>query len=353
MKSAILNILNSIYGSQGKKIYDSREVYFVINNSRCAEIIYVFLRDKRVPLCVCKVALDSNLKRHLKVEADALSAFKLLGDSYLINSVPAVIWEGDINSHYVIIESFCSGISMSEYIFKIRDSKQKLEKLISSVTNWLIRIAKSKKEDNKNNKLSLTGLIKEALLGYQKAQPLSEYEKSIIQGFCSNTREEEFIKPILQHGDFSPLNIIYNRKNNVFFVLDWGYANSKGVLLVDLFGFFLNFFAELYEYRRAKKRKIIFKPFMKNIYRPLAKIEDFLMVFYKEGWQKDLVDKYINKYCDSLNISIGQKEILFIIFILRHLYYDKEFLLAWLNRDKPEFINSHFMAENRGDNRAY
>ena len=132
-------------------------------------------------------------------------------------------------------------VLMSEYIIQIRNSKQKLENLIFSVTNWLIRIAKSKKEDNKNNKLSLTGLTREALLGYQRAQHLSEYEKNIIQGFCSNIREKEFINPVLQHGDFSPINIIYNRNNNAFFVLDWGYANSKGVPLVDLFGFFLMF----------------------------------------------------------------------------------------------------------------
>mgnify|MGYP000144320364 CR=1 FL=1 len=348
MKSAILNILNNVYGNQGKKVYDSREVYFIVNNSRCAEIIYVFSKDKRTPLCICKVALDSNLKKHLKIEASALSSFKLFDDSYLNNSVPDIIWEGDINGHYVIIESFCSGILMSEYIIQIRNSKQELENLIFSVTNWLIRIAKSKKEDSKNNSLSLMDLIREALLGYQKAQHLSEYEKNIIQGFCSNIREKEFITPVLQHGDFSPINIIYNRNNNSFFVLDWGYANFKGIPLIDLFGFLLNFFAELYEYRRARKRRIIFKPFMKNIFRPVARIEDFLMVFYKEGWQKDLVDKYINKYCSSLNISVEQKEILFVIFILRHLYYDREFISAWFNRDKPDFLNFYFMAETRG-----
>jgi len=348
MKRAILEILSNVYGNRGEKIFDLREAYLVVSNSRCAEIVYVFSRHKRIPLCICKIALDDNLKKHLKIEAAALSAFKLFNDSHLNNSVPRVIWEGDMNGHYVIIEGFCDGISMSEYIFQIRNSKQKLENLISSVTNWLIHIAKSKKEDSKNNSLSLMDLIRESLSGYQKSQYLSEYEKNIIQGFCSNIKEGKSISSVLQHGDFSPINIIYNRKNNAFFVLDWGYANLKGVPLVDLLGFLLNFFAEFHEYIRARKRKIIFKPFMKNIYRPMARIEDFLTVFYKEGWQKDLACKYINKYCDSLNISVEQKEILFLIFILRHLYYDKEFLSVWFNRDKPEFINSYFMAEDRG-----
>ncbi|MBU1853373.1 MAG: aminoglycoside phosphotransferase family protein [Candidatus Omnitrophica bacterium] len=331
MKNRLSNIISDIHGQRRSEKLYPEDIYFALTRSRCGEILFVFIRGIKEPSYIFKISRYDNFKQLLKNEYDVLTKLNKLDFGYQA-SFPIPCWNGDIKGHHVLLETACTGRSLNEYICSAQDLGNKQDTIFSFVSGFLVDLyIKTKTE---NNQSSYVNGVLEGVDLYKKGQDLSYQEEENIKAFCTGI-DVESCPVLLQHGDFSSWNIIYDKNIDKFSVLDWGYAAFKGFPLIDLLSFFLAWQAVISGYNKIKKSKTIHKSFMKNINRPLAGPSDFIEVFYEDNKNSRLVRKYINIYCTAVRIDIKHRELLFLIFILRHLYSSKNFLSIWLEKGAP------------------
>ena len=140
---------------------------------------------------------------------------------------------------------------------------------------------------------------------------------------------------VLQHGDFSGGDIMYDKNKKSMCVLDWQYAFFHGVPLVDLLRFFMYTRYMITGYEAAKSKRMDFRSFTKNIHNPLTTEGDFIDIFYSDNWMARLAAKCIYKYCEELKVDKRLLVYIFLLYVLRHLYVKDTFLAIALERGRP------------------
>ena len=105
--------------------------------------------------------------------------------------------------------------------------------------------------------------------------------------------------------------------------------------MIDLLNFFIVTQSVTRGYEEAKKNKVFYKSFSANIYNPLPSPEDFVNIFYENNWRTQLTRKYIDIYCKKISLDKKMLKFIFLLFIFKHLYFNKEFLNIFLSRKNP------------------
>jgi len=312
------------------------QISFMLSNSRSCEVIFVFLGKKSCPTYIAKISNNESIKKNLENEYDILNKTMKLKSSALKQLLPVPIYCGEINGHKVIIEEACRGLPLNQFICRNKGSLYMTEKLFSKVTNCLVELHQnaypqifslrdSQVERNFSDTVNL----------YKKKQGVVSSEEEYVEAIFRKLKINRNISLplVLQHRDFASWNMLYDERTDTLSILDWEYAYFLGMPLLDLFNFFVIYKSIISGFERSQ-RKVLNNPFSIVADNPLPNPQDFIEMFYDETWRSSLAKKYIYEYCRKMSINHGLIKFLFSQFILRHLYYIKDFLSIFLNREK-------------------
>ncbi|GBD95994.1 MAG TPA: hypothetical protein ENG83_15430 [Nitrospirae bacterium] len=341
MKKEITGIIQNIHQTKTGRKPEPEEISLLMYASRNADINFIFINGSTFPHYVIKSSRNDGLKQQLRNEYDFLLKIYTGTGALLKNSVPEPLAEGILNNSYYVIQSAVNGMSLNEYLWKQKNSKPKIERLFAQVTEWLVGL-------HACGDVSFPGV--EELVGHdyiagslerfrQQHGLLLEEKRLISHIFEKCTSLTGIGIPLGQrHGDFSPWNIRFNGRNDKMFVLDWEYADTSGMPITDLLNFFVVSQPVLSGYEKAGENKGSGGSFSRYLNIPLPELQDFQKAFYDDTWQARLMQKCIVRYCEEVGIDTRLLDILFLVFILDHLYRKKDFLTFFLQNGVPSSL---------------
>lgn len=313
-----------------------KEIYFLCCKGWRKKIIFSFLGEHKYPPYVWKVAEGARGEQRLNNECYLIRKLSLL-DPHISEAVPQVIHEGFANNEFAVLESVKEGDLLIKSLFAHRNSLRKIDDILSLIRDWLILLHKKSCEtDRGRNHLSLRNIALNSLRLYRETIFLDEEE---LQYVC-NLLDKEICATrglhfpfVIQHGDFQPENILYNKTNKEIAVFDWEYALEKGLPLIDLLNFLLISlsFALRDKLIDTKHPLHFIQPFTSLKYNANAHV--FNYIFYETNKVSCLVKKHIDIYRENLRIEKRLVKFLFLVFIIQHLSHEKAFLEVFLSRE--------------------
>ena len=253
----------------------------------------VFSDNNRNPQIVVKVARDPKDIHLLKAEYDSL---KYAGQALSVSSkssLPQVFFLGALASYDILVEECILGKSADALITDcFLNRRTKAVAILDKVCRWHIEF--QKEIAVKRNVFCGVHNQQEYVIGplesFIKLYGLSSNEKDFI-GVLKNAilnMGKEKIPFVFEHGDFSPINIIFS--SNKFAVIDWGSSKPQGLPFHDLF-FLLVWLSG-----------------------PHA-IENLRSAFLSGGKISRISFSLISEYCRELNINTNFVKAFFVLFL--------------------------------------
>ena len=338
MKKEITGIIQNIHQTRTGRKPGPEEISLLMYASRNADINFIFINGSSFPHYVIKSSRNDGLKQQLRNEYDSLLKIYTGTGALLKNSVPEPLAEGMLNNSYYVIQSAVNGMSLNEYLRKQKNSKPKIERLFAQVTEWLAVLHTCGDVSFRRvDELVGHDYIAGSLERFRQQHGLLLEEKRLISGIFEKCTSLAGIRIPLghRHGDFSPWNIRFDRRNDKMFVLDWEYAGAAGMPVIDLLNFFVVSRPVLSGHEKAGGNKGSGSSLSGYLNIPLPELHDFQKAFYDDTWQARLMRKCIVRYCRDIGIDTRLLEILFLVFILGHLYRKKDFLTFFLENGVP------------------
>ena len=338
MKREISKIVQKVHQDTTGAKLDMEAVSLLMYASRNVDINFVFINKESYPHYVIKYAKDDVLKQQLHNEYGFLSRIHTGTEDLIKNCTPEPLTEGTLRDTYFVVESAVNGVPLNKYLLKKRNSKPIMERLFAQVTEWLtVLYASSDAHYYSAEELAGSDHVLQSLKRYEQQHELSSEENKRILNIldrCASLTVNRI--PLgISHGDFSPWNMRFHERNDNMIILDWEYAQSPGLPIIDLLNFFTVSQSVLSGFKRAQKNKRIGSSFSQNINIPRPELHDFQMAFYEDSWQMRLMQRCIIQYYREVGIDSRFLEILFLLFITNHLYYNKDFLTFFLQEGIP------------------
>ena len=138
MKTEISEIILRIHKNLTGNQLSVADVDLMLHASRRCDVLFVFIRGIRYPEYIVKLSRDAANKTRLANEVAALTFLESLACDSLKDTVPVALFEGIVQCHYMIVETFLKGISLNEKLYACRNSKKEIARIFSIVTDWVI-----------------------------------------------------------------------------------------------------------------------------------------------------------------------------------------------------------------------
>lgn len=340
MRKALYSIIKDVHRKKEKEELVDGEISYSLFSSRNSDLLFVFIKNADHPSCVVKICWKEKMIKQMNNGYDNLTKILKLKSDILNGTIPEQLYSGVVNKHQVIVEQAVSGIPLNEYICAVRKSKNKTEDIFYMITNWLIELQKKAgPEECEIEEFVKSENVSETVNLYKKTQPFSAEEEDSINSIFSEVlpMDDCRVPLVMQHGDFSSWNMLYEKKTGKIHVLDWEYSKFAGIPLLDLLNFIVAYETVVNSYKNIKERKMRYNSFSANVYNPRPEPGDFTRIFYKDNWRASLAKKYIKKYCDEIGLNKKLLKPIFLIFIMKHLFYEKKFLAIILEEGLPPF----------------
>jgi hypothetical protein len=123
------------------------------------------------------------------------------------------------------------------------------------------------------------------------------------------SRIQEYTKHV-QHGDYTAVNLYYDKSNIKFGIIDWEWLSSGFPPIFDLFHFFLS----IEFLNGATKQSDLFSNYFHS----------FMLTYFRKNWFSDLIKENVLIYCRTLNIPNDKIFNYFMDFLL--ILHNKYFL---------------------------
>ncbi|MBN3040848.1 MAG: phosphotransferase [Candidatus Omnitrophica bacterium] len=336
MRDELKKIIIRQFQKEQGRLLQHKDISFLLYASRSCDILFCFINSAKTPRYLFKITANKDLFSFLKTEQSILGELSECDFPSISETFPRVLGQGMVQNHYFILETAGQGEHLINHICACKNSLEQKKMIFYKITDWLIELHK---QTTLNPKDSREGLLeenfKETLALYKKKHGLGQAKEEKI---ISSHNQVSSLYPasafILQHRDFSPWNILYNRKKGDIFVFDWEYGAFQGLPLIDLLNFAIDFKGIISAQDKAQKITSKFSLSI-NVNISYAGKDDFLDAFYNKNQYSLLLSGCVSKYCQEFNLSSKSSEYLFLLFILRHLYREGCFLDLFLEKGCP------------------
>jgi thiamine kinase-like enzyme len=225
---------------------------------------------------------------------------------------------------------------MITYLRKHGHSRENIEKIYRAVTGWLAGLhACGNNRSCSARDVFANDHITRSLQLFKEKYGLSSEEYRLIGRLfeVDGSLEGGSIPLGFVHGDFSPWNVRFNAEDGNISVLDWEYARTTGIPIVDLLNFFVVSHAVLSGRETSGNRTR--SSFSLQVRTPLPELDNFQKAFFDDSWLAQLTRTCIMLYCKKTAVHTPSLGIFFLVFILNHLGYRKDFLEFFLQHGVP------------------
>jgi thiamine kinase-like enzyme len=301
------------------------------------KLFFIFVNNEKHPSYLWKMADSPEFTSRLVNECSIIRKIKSLCP-HLVKSVPNVLYEGVINEDFAVLMAINEGDILIRHLYNNRDSLNKIKSTVSGGRDWLALLHKKSPtvEEVGNNREEESHIIYDTCLApyingsaenSQTAQRFKEYFRSEMDRV-----RDVSIPFVIQHNDFQPENILYNKDTGKFIVLDWEYAMRSGLPLIDLLNFLVLSLSFV-----LKSKKIN----LKNSFRLSARLKSindyidqdmFEYMFFKKNEISEIIKENVTIYRKAINLDTRLIKLLFFIYLNQKFSNDKNFLNAFFDR---------------------
>jgi len=241
-------------------------------------ICFVLAEEKTEPIFVVKLPRLPGDNDRLDREVANLHAAnhnRAEDDS----SIPRVVAYEDFHQHRLLIETAVPGRPMSPAVVR-----RQPESCTDATITWLLNLERANANRSSNHNDWFERLVENPLQQFKNMLPVSSEEARLIEQtlVMMNPFRDYDLPLVMEHGDFSPPNILQTENGNIG-VVDWELAEPQGLPASDLF-FFLTYIA--FARNGARKNADYLKAFQQAFFAPNA-------------WARP----HIERYCERLNLS--------------------------------------------------
>jgi serine/threonine protein kinase len=292
------------------------------------------LGSERHPRYVIKISEDPIGEKRLQNECAILKDLASR-DKKFSDALPQVLSEGTSGNGFYILSTAKTGSSLINYFKENRNNYDNLYTIFSKVRGWITLLHKETCSiESAEAPGILMNIARESLEFAGKNITLDDTSKYLSDFFNKEILRIERFPFVLQHRDFSPENILYDKTKKTIAIFDWEYALPKGLPLVDLLNLFTNSYlcirpgAQSVSLSRMLHLSHHFTPLVNRLSAGM-----FVEIFYKENELSRLIKEQLQSHQKDTGISQRSLKLLFLLFILQHLSHDKVFLEIFLERD--------------------
>ena len=306
-------------------------------------VSFLFFPDNESkPAFIAKIARDPKYDQLISTEYNVLKYIHNSISSSLNDKVPQAFYLGQLKNHKFLIEESIIGKSVDAIISSRILNRKRIGYLILNViSDWLYEFKKeiAAKEvqfmDESNQQQLLSWPIEKFLKIYE----LTKKEKKFMDDLKNSISDivKKKYPLALEHGDFSPINIIFtelNFKDSNFKVIDWEESKAKSLPLCDLF--FLLTWYDFRNYFNKPEGKI--------------RLNNFGQIFLKNGQHSAIATELIKKYCFNLGIDVSAVKILFPMFLINRANHEYDILSKQANRGYIPIIKPFNQGKNYKNN---
>jgi aminoglycoside phosphotransferase (APT) family kinase protein len=241
-------------------------------------------------------------------------------------SLPRIVFGGYVNKEYCLAQAMSDGLSLTGYLQKHGFLCEPFQALSRRVVDYLLALRLGPQVSQEVVSDETEDFVRKNIKDCRQYASLDDGEQrrlsSLIKA-CVPDGGKIGIPRVVQHGDFQPDNILY-REDGTFTVLDWEYSLESGLPLIDLLNFLV--FGAAYAKRRRAAR---------TSSRGTVDAKTFEECFYRQNATSLSIGRAVKTYCDSLGIDGRARQVLFLIFVFRHLDVTKDALALLFEKGSP------------------
>lgn len=271
--------------------------YFILKRRLHSYQIFVFTNKDKLPICIMKTPLEDKngpIKNEINLipktgeelfqnEIDFLLKLERINLGRIRDTIPKILYRGEVANRKIILQSILPGINMIEYT-----SKNNLKKHAGIVLEWLIEFHKKTEQSS---------------LVFDRANT-QEFLTSFKEGECLATSVIGNSVPLVAvHGDFRVDNFLID-KNNLG-VLDWERARFASFGLFDLFSYWARQGRLVCDARSEQSDKD-----------PCITMKSFTATFLKGSKFSAIAEKSIISYCSAFNIKPETARFIFLLWLI-------------------------------------
>ena len=278
--------------------------YILLRGREIRHKVVLFFTDQgRFPILVAKILRKSENLHHLEEEFDNLTKIRDVLSTNLKKTIPEVLSLRKINEDFVLIETALKGKTMhrtmvdgDRFLYKRR-----IRQNSSTALDWLTCFHRDtmdlESSFSKGNDVdSLSSIVNSFKSAYRTAKNENSFCQRLLEKI--DHLKDARVPKVWQHGDFWPLNILVDQKNNVG-VVDWEFSRPNDFPFWDLFQFFTSI--SIYS-RKADWGRNWGK--------------GFRYTFLCRNWFSELVSREIYRYCLEFNIDRSLVHLFYPLFLM-------------------------------------
>ena len=282
---------------------------------------FLFADNDNDPAVIAKTVRDPQYDRLLTVEYDSLKYIHSNFSNPLNEKAPRALFLGQIANYKILIEEALTGKSVDAIVTGSLFNRKRLSyHMLNIISDWLIEFKRRSviKENYHINDSDQRESFYEPIESFLRLYNISEKEKEFLEDM--ENKIADIVKNkyplVFEHGDLSPINIIFSKVGDKFWVIDWSCAKIRGLPFCDLF-FLLTCF-----------------PFCScpHEFEGIVRLNNFAQIFLRNGEYSDISSKLITDYCHKLNIDLSFVQTFFAMFIISRANNEYDILMKQANR---------------------